>query len=124
MYICILGLFLTAIRRETHKRSHTNENTSVKLATSVLPHDVFRAQMQDCTLERSLTRVKSAPRVFFENTSNKYKLDATVERCLVSASGAGVLAKQEIRGLTLNATLVKSLSNSKPVTNISVKQEV
>ena len=52
--------------------------------------------MQDCTLERSLTRVKSAPRVFFENTSNKYKLDATVERCLVSASGAGVLAKQEI----------------------------
>jgi len=75
--------------------------------------------MQDCTLERILTHVKPAPRVFFQNRSYKYISDATVERCLASASVAGVLPKQEICGLTSDPTLVKSLSNTKPVRSVS-----
>ena len=40
--------------------------------------------------------MKPAQRVFFQNISYKYILDATVERCLTRASVAGVSAKQEI----------------------------
>jgi len=50
--------------------------------------------MQDYTLERSLTHAKPASRVFFQNTSYKYILDATVERCVTSTSVAGVSFSQ------------------------------
>jgi len=68
--------------------------------------------------------VKPAPRVFYQNTSYKYVWDVTVERCLASASVAGVSAKQEILGLLREPTLVKSLTNVKPVTNVLAKQEI
>ena len=61
---------------------------------------------------------------FKTQVTNTYRMPLWRDALQVQVWQVSVLANQETRGLILDPTLVKSLSNSKPVRSVSAKQDI